>query len=80
MTILSIIASVLSLAKWLVSWSERQGWIEEGRKQVILESLQRADDEIAKANAAREAVRTDIAANPDKLRDDDGFKRPGTGD
>ncbi len=77
MTILSIIASVLSLAKWLVSWAERQGWIEEGRKQILLESLQRADHEIESAQAARAAVRTDIANNPDGLRNDDGYKRPG---
>jgi hypothetical protein len=74
-TIITLISAVLAIAKFLVGWAEKQKWIEAGAAEATLKGLQEADAAIAAANQAREAVRADIARNPDRLRDDDDFRR-----
>jgi hypothetical protein len=74
-TIITLISAVLAIAKFLVGWAEKQKWIEAGAAEATLKGLQDADAAIAAANQAREAVRADIARNPDRLRDDDDFRR-----
>jgi hypothetical protein len=75
-TILSIISAVFTVAKWLIGYAEKQKWMAAGAAEAALKGLQEADAAIANANKAREAVRSDLARNPDKLRDPDDFSRP----
>jgi hypothetical protein len=74
-TILSIISAVLAIARFFVSYAEQQKWMEAGAAQAALQGIQEADNAIAKAKAARQAVRDKLAREPDSLRDDDGFQR-----
>jgi hypothetical protein len=76
-TIVSLISAVFTIARWLVTYAQKREWMDQGAALVVLKSLQDADNAIAKAQAARDAVRVDIARHPDRLRDDDGFQRPG---
>ena len=71
----SILSAVLSIAKALVGMMEQRKWMEAGAAQATLKGLREADDAIAKAQAVRQAVRDKLAADPSKLRDDDGFRR-----
>lgn len=75
-TILSIISAVFAVARWLVGYAEQQKWMEAGAAEAALKGIKEADAAISMANKARENVRADIARDPSKLRDDDGFKRP----
>jgi hypothetical protein len=74
-TWLSAIAATISLVSAIVGWLERSKQIDAALSAAILKSLREADESIAKAEAARAAVRDDIKRNPDKLHDDDGFRR-----
>jgi hypothetical protein len=74
-TIISIISAVLAVARFLVAFAEKQKWMEAGAAEEALKGLKDADAAVAAANQAREAVRTDIARNPERLRDDDDFRR-----
>ena len=74
-TIISIISAVLAIARWLVGYAEQKKWMEAGAAEATLKGLQDADEAIKVANSAREAVRSELARDPAKLRDDDGFKR-----
>jgi hypothetical protein len=73
---ISILSAVLAIARFLVEYFEKQKWIDQGAAEATLKGLQEADAAIAKANQARADVRDTLTRNPDKLRDDDGFRRP----
>jgi hypothetical protein len=75
-TIISIISSVLAIARWLVGYAEQKKWMEAGAAEATLKGLQEADAAIAAANQARADVRDNIARNPDSLRAEDEFSRP----
>gem|GEM_PF-5815006 len=75
-TILSIISAVFTVAKWLIGYAEKQKWMAAGAAEAALKGLQEADAAIAVANKARADMRDTLTRNPERLRDDDGFKRP----
>lgn len=75
-TILSIISAVFTVAKWLIGYAEKQKWMAAGAAEAALKGLQEADDAISLANKARADVRDTLTRHPDKLREDDGFRRP----
>jgi hypothetical protein len=76
-TIISIISSVLAIARWLVGYAEQKKWMEAGAAEATLKGLQEADAAIAAANQARADMRDANTRDPASvLRDDDGFKRP----
>lgn len=75
-TILSIISAVFAVARWLIGYAEQQKWMAAGAAEAALKGLQEADAAISTANKAREDVRDNIARNPERLRDDDSFRRP----
>lgn len=75
-TILSILSAVLAVARWLVGYAEQKKWMEAGAAEAALKGLQEADAAISTANKARADMRDDLTRNPDKLRDDDDFRRP----
>ena len=74
--IVSIISAVLAIARFLVEYAQQKKWMEAGAAAAAMKGLQDADNAIAKANAARAAVRDDAVRHPERLRDDDGFRRP----
>lgn len=76
-TILTIISAVLAIARFLVSYAEKQKWMEAGAAAATLKGLQDADDGIKTANKARADMRDINTRDPASiLRDDDGYKRP----
>jgi hypothetical protein len=75
-TILSIISAAFAVARFLIGYAEQQKWMAAGAAEAALKGLQEADAAIAAANQARADMRDIIARNPDKLRDDDEFRRP----
>jgi len=74
--IVSIISAVLAIARFLLEYAQQKKWMEAGAAAAAMKGLQDADNAIAKANAARAAVRDDAVRHPERLRDDDGFRRP----
>jgi hypothetical protein len=49
--------------------------MEAGAAQETLKNIKGAQDAISKAEAIRRDVRRDLDANPDRVSDDDGFRR-----
>ncbi len=76
-TIITLISAVLAIAKLLVSFAERNKWMEAGAAAATLKGLQDADAAITSANKARADMHDTNTRDPASvLRDDDGFKRP----
>ncbi len=75
-TILSIISAVFTVARWLISYADQQKWMAAGAAEAALKGLKEADDAINVANKARADMRDTLTRNPERLRDDDEFKRP----
>jgi len=75
-TFLSIISAVFTVARWLIGYAEQQKWMAAGAAEAALKGLKDADAAISIANKAREAVRSDLAGDPTRLRNDDEFRRP----
>lgn len=73
---LALILSAVKLLGAITSWMHDRQMVSAGQAEQIAAELKGQSDALTKALAAREAVRADIARNPDRLRDDDGFKRP----
>ncbi|GGB55217.1 hypothetical protein GCM10011316_29110 [Roseibium aquae] len=46
-----------------------------GRAEAVAQSLTEAAHALERARAAEGAVRAELDAHPDRLRDDDGFRR-----
>ena len=63
-------AGLLALVA-LVSWAKRREAIDAATAEILARQLQGALNEIERARTARESVSND----PDRLHDDDGFKR-----
>ena len=75
MTWLTLLESALSVLAALLSWLQRRGALTDAEAAIAARNLRSAIDEIAKANAARARARDDSVRHPDRLRDDDGFRR-----
>jgi hypothetical protein len=75
-TILSIISAVFAVARWLIGYAEQQKWMAAGAAEAALKGLQEADAAISTANKARADMRDNLTRNPERLRDDDDFRRP----
>lgn len=75
-TILSILSAVFAVARWLIGYAEQKKWMAAGAAEAALKGLQEADAAISTANKARADMRDTLINHPDKLRDDDSFRRP----
>ena len=75
MTWLGIFKALVIAAGSFASWMRDRQLIEAGRAEAIAGNLKAVLDEIAKADAARDAVRRGVERDPSRLRDDDGFRR-----
>lgn len=75
-TWLGLLKAALLAMGAFAAWLKDRRLIEAGRAEIIAQNLKAALDEIAKAHLARDAVRYALERDPDRLRDDDGFRRP----
>jgi hypothetical protein len=74
-TWIGILKALVLAVAGVASWLRDRQLIEAGRAEAIGSSLKLVLNEIAAADNARASVRTDLERNPERLRDDDGFKR-----
>ena len=75
-SVLSILSAVFAVARWLIGYAEQQKWMAAGAAEAALKGLKEADAAISTANKARTDMRDTLVKHPDKLRDDDEFRRP----
>lgn len=75
MNFLAILKLLLALADNLTSYLHDRQLMEAGAAQETLKNIKGAQDAISKAEAIRRDVRRDLDANPDRVSDDDGFRR-----
>lgn len=73
--IIGLVSALLSIVKLIAEYAVSKKWMDAGTAQAVAKGLQDANDAIARANAARELVRSDLARNPDSILSDDGFRR-----
>lgn len=73
---LALALGLVRLLGGFVGWLHDRQMISAGQASQVATEMKAQTDALNKALAAREAVRADIAVRPDRLRDDDGFKRP----
>lgn len=75
----SIIAAILAglrLFGALVSYLHDRQMLSAGQAEQVAKELEAQTDALRKANAAREAVRADIARDASRVRQHDEFERP----
>lgn len=73
--ILYFVGGLFSIAGKIFEWMYARRLVDAGRTAQQLESLKEQVDAAKKAVDARIAVERDLAAHPDRVRDDDGFRR-----
>lgn len=73
--IITLVSALLSIVKLIADYAVSKKWMDAGTAQAVAKGLQDATDAIARANAARDLVRADIARDPDSVVSDDGFRR-----
>ena len=74
-TILNLIGGLTRLAVSLIEFFERRQLVDAGRAQQQLDAIKDRIDATKIAVAARETVRANLARHPDRLPDDDPFRR-----
>ncbi len=76
LSIASAVAAFFKVILALLNWRNREEDRQAGAAEAVIEGNKKADDTIAAAIQAREAVRSELARNPSSLRDDDENRRP----
>ena len=76
MNILSIALALLKMSGAIISYLHDNKMMDAGAAQEALKSLENANAAIEKGRKAREAANADSELHPERLHDDDGFKRP----
>lgn len=75
MSIISIIASIFSILSRVINWMHEQKMIDAGKTEQIAKNLQIQMDDLIKATKAREEARKENELHPEKIKDDDDFRR-----
>lgn len=75
MSILAILRLALTIVSELTTWANNRGLIKAGEAKELARQMEITSARINKSAEAREAVRIDLTLNPDRLRDNDGFRR-----
>ncbi len=73
------LALALGLVKLLggfVGWLHDRQMLSAGQAEQVAKEMEAQTDALRKANAAREAVRADIAHDANRVRQHDEFERP----
>jgi hypothetical protein len=73
---LSIIGTILSLTNSLIGYLRERKLIEGAVAEEMLKANNATLDAISRASKARQAVRDELNKHPERMRDDDGFRRP----
>jgi hypothetical protein len=74
-TWLALIEAALMALAGFAGFLKNRQLLDAGAAEQVSRALAAALDDIAKAKAAREAVRRDAVRDPRGLREDDGFRR-----
>lgn len=72
------LALALGLVKLLggfVGWLHDRQMLSAGQAEQVAKEMEAQTDALRKANAAREAVRADLAKHPERVKDQDEFRR-----
>ena len=72
MNVLSLISGALKLANWFAEYAERQGLLNQGERNAIGKATSEALKNVAKAKAARRAVKHDAVSVSDDPDNRDG--------
>ncbi|MEO0496905.1 MAG: hypothetical protein AAF141_05975 [Pseudomonadota bacterium] len=72
--VLSLLAAVAKRSRELEAAAQKEGRII-GRREALKEALEDARNLVNEAEHARRVFRDRLAANPDGLRADDGYRR-----
>lgn len=75
-TVASALASLLRVAGVVLGLFREQRARKDGAQDQAAATIEQVNHDVAKAQEARVAVEHDLAVHPDRLRDDDGFRRP----
>lgn len=62
--IIGVVSALMSIIKLIAEYAVSRKWMDAGTAQAIAKGLTDANDAIARANAARDLVRADIARDP----------------
>lgn len=74
-SLLSLVSGLFALAGKVFEWLYARQLIDAGKTQQQLEALSAQVRDAQVAVAAREAIRATLASDPDRVSDDDGFRR-----
>lgn len=75
LSIASAVAAFFKVILALLNWRNREEDRQAGAAEAVIEGNKQADETISVANDAREAVRSELARDPARLRDEDEFSR-----
>lgn len=76
MSWLSIALALVKLSGALIAYLHDNKMIEAGAAIEALNSLEKANAAIEKGRKARQVSHTDSELHPERVHNDDGFKRP----
>ena len=74
-TIIGFLSGLATVIVKIMGWLHDKNLVESGKAQQQLSDLRGQIHDVQIAMAAREAVRADVARNPDSLPDNDPFRR-----
>lgn len=74
-SLLSLVSGLFALAGKVFEWLYARQMIDAGKTQQQLKDLSAQIKDAQVAVAARETIRSTLAAHPDRVSDDDGFRR-----
>ena len=76
MSWLSLALGLLKISSAIISYLHNNKMMATGAALEALKSLEQANAAIEKGRVARQAADVDSELHPERLRDQDGFKRP----
>lgn len=72
---LGLALALVKLVGAFTNWLHDKQMIDAGQSKQIAKELEKQHGILTKAIAAREAVRADLTKHPDRVPDDDRFRR-----
>jgi hypothetical protein len=73
--IVGIVSALLAIVRLIADYAVSRQWMDAGTALAVAKGLTDANDAIARARAARDLVRADLARDPSGVLSDDGFRR-----
>lgn len=75
MTWLTVISTVLGILASVISYLKERKLVDAAIAEVVANNLKASLDEIQRANKVRDAVRADLTARPERVREPDKNSR-----